>query len=69
MVPQIAVTREVRRLAEKWHLAGLADFRDVFNAEREILSAETALVQTESARLNDLVMLFKVLGDGWKPGG
>lgn len=65
---QVEAAREARRLAEKRYLAGIADYLDVLDAEREILSAETSLVQTEYARLNDLVMLFKALGGGWKPG-
>ena len=65
---QVEAAREARRLAEKRYLAGIADYLDVLDAEREILNAETTLVQTDYARLNDLVMLFKALGGGWKPG-
>jgi multidrug efflux system outer membrane protein len=65
---QVAAAREARRLAEHRYLGGVADYLDVLDAEREILSAETTLVQTEYARLNDLVMLFKALGGGWKSG-
>jgi outer membrane protein TolC len=56
-------------LAEQRYLTGIADYLDVLDTERDILSAKTALVQTEYARLNDLVMFFKALGGGWKPGG
>jgi NodT family efflux transporter outer membrane factor (OMF) lipoprotein len=65
---QVKAAREARHLAEQRYLGGIADYLDVLDAEREILSAETTLVQTEYARLNDLVMLFKALGGGWKPG-
>lgn len=65
---QVAAAREARRLAEHRHLGGVADYLDVLEAEGEILSAETALVQTRFARLSDLVMLFKALGGGWKAG-
>jgi NodT family efflux transporter outer membrane factor (OMF) lipoprotein len=64
---QVKAAREARGLAEQRYLGGIADYLDVLDAEREILTAETALVQTEYARLNDLVMLFKALGGGWKP--
>jgi len=66
---QVAAAREARRLAEHRYLGGVADYLDVLEAEREILSAETTLVQTQYMRLSDLVMLFKALGGGWKPGG
>jgi NodT family efflux transporter outer membrane factor (OMF) lipoprotein len=62
---QVDAAREARRLAEQRYLGGVADYLDVLDAEREILSAETTVVQTEYARLNDLVMLFKALGGGW----
>jgi NodT family efflux transporter outer membrane factor (OMF) lipoprotein len=65
---QVKAAREARGLAEQRYLGGIADYLDVLDAEREILTAETALVQTEYARLNDLIMLFKALGGGWKPG-
>ena len=65
---QVEAAREARHLAEQRYLGGIADYLNVLDAEREILSAETTLVQTEYARLNDLVMLFKALGGGWKPG-
>jgi outer membrane protein TolC len=63
---QVDAAREARRLAEQRYLAGVADYLDVLDAEREILNAETGLVQTEYTRLNDLVMLFKALGGGWQ---
>lgn len=65
---QVTAAREARRLAEHRYLGGVADYLDVLEAERDILSAETTLVQTHYARLTDLVMLFKALGGGWKPG-
>ena len=66
---QVAAAREARRLAEHRYLGGVADYLDVLEAERDILSAETTLVQTQYMRLSDLVMLFKALGGGWNPGG
>ncbi len=63
---QVTAAREARRLAEHRYMGGVADYLDVLEAEREILSAETTLVQTQYARLTDLVMLFKALGGGWK---
>ena len=51
---QVEAARDARRLAEQRYLGGIADYLDVLDAEREILSAETALVQTDYARLNDL---------------
>jgi len=43
----------------------LVNYLDVLEAERSVLTAETQLVQTERARLTDMVTLFKALGGGW----
>jgi NodT family efflux transporter outer membrane factor (OMF) lipoprotein len=44
---------------------GLVTYLDVLDAQRTVLEAELALVQTERARLTDMVGLFKALGGGW----
>lgn len=62
---------QVRAAETAWELAqvryreGLVTYLDVLEAERSLLAAETQLVQTERARLTDMVTLFKALGGGW----
>lgn len=46
---------------------GLVNYLEVLDAQRTALAAEMQLVQTERARLTDLVALFKALGGGWSP--
>jgi len=36
------------------------------DAQRTVLSAELQLVQTQRARLTDMVTLFKAIGGGWE---
>lgn len=40
--------------------------RCVLDAQRTVLEAELALIQTEQARLTTMVALFKALGGGWQ---
>jgi multidrug efflux system outer membrane protein len=52
-------------LAQIRYREGLVNYLDVLDAQRTVLDAETRLVQTERARLTDMVSLFKGLGGGW----
>jgi NodT family efflux transporter outer membrane factor (OMF) lipoprotein len=45
---------------------GLVSFLDVLAAERNVLSAQDALAQSNLAVTTDLVALYKALGGGWK---
>ncbi len=45
---------------------GLVTYLDVLDAQRTVLSAELQLVQTQRARLTDMVTLFKAIGGGWE---
>ncbi|MDR1614063.1 MAG: efflux transporter outer membrane subunit [Campylobacteraceae bacterium] len=46
--------------------AGNVDFLSVLDAERSLLSAKLARVQTHQALLSSGISLFKALGGGWK---
>jgi NodT family efflux transporter outer membrane factor (OMF) lipoprotein len=57
--------RQAADLARQRHAAGLSDFLDVLDAERNELSAEDALAQSEVLLSSDAVALYKALGGGW----
>ena len=44
---------------------GVASYLDVLDAQRTLYSAQQSLIQTELARQNSLVTLYKTLGGGW----
>lgn len=54
------------RLARQCYEAGLSDFLNVLDAEREALSAKTSLAQSRTETATDLVALYKALGGAWE---
>ncbi|MFM8551119.1 MAG: efflux transporter outer membrane subunit [Nitrospiraceae bacterium] len=63
---QMAAAETALELAQVRYREGLVNYLDVLEAERSVLAAETQLVQTERARLTDMITLFKALGGGWE---
>lgn len=63
---QVAAAQTAFELAALRYKEGLVTFLDVVDAHRIVLDAETQLLQTERARLTDMVTLFKALGGGWE---
>ena len=63
---QVAAAQTAFELAALRYQEGLVTFLDVVDANRTVLEAETQLLQTERARLTDMVILFKALGGGWQ---
>jgi multidrug efflux system outer membrane protein len=56
-------------LATNRYRDGYSPYLDQLDAERGLLSAELALVQTRSDRLTALVTLYQALGGGWQSAG
>ncbi len=63
---RVQSAQEARQLAEIRYRQGLVTYLDVLDAQRTVLSAELQLVQTQRARLTDMVTLFKAVGGGWE---
>ncbi len=53
-------------LSLKLYKEGLLEFLNVLVAERSLLTAETALVQSNCNITTDLIALYKALGGGWE---
>ncbi len=62
---EVHVAHEARDLADIRYRQGLVTYLDVLEAQRTVLDAELTLVQTERARLTDMVSLYKAVGGGW----
>jgi len=46
--------------------AGLVDFTDVLDAQRQLQSFQDELAQSEGAVASNLVRFFKAFGGGWQ---
>lgn len=57
--------REAVRLANIRYLAGLSSYVEVLDSQQQLFPAEISLAQTRSARLANLVTLYRALGGGW----
>jgi len=53
-------------LATQSYTQGQTDFINVLNAQRSLLTAQDALVQSNRSLATDLVALYKALGGGWE---
>lgn len=54
-------------LARDQYTSGLIDFSDVLSAERNLLSFQDELAQSDGEVTSDLIRLYKALGGGWTP--
>lgn len=52
-------------LAEKEYEAGLADFSDVLESQRTLLSFKNQLAESDGTMTSNLIRLYKALGGGW----
>ena len=60
MQNRVAVT-----LTRELYSKGLGDYLVVLDAQRELLATEQRLAESETARLVDLIGLYKAMGGGW----
>lgn len=62
---RVAAQREALRLADKRFAAGVVSFIEVLDAQRQLLAAETDLVNAQLARQLAYVQVYRALGGGW----
>jgi outer membrane protein, multidrug efflux system len=62
---RVTAQREALRLADKRFAAGVVSFIEVLDAQRQLLAAETDLVNTQLARQLAYVQVYRALGGGW----
>lgn len=57
---------EAITFSEELQVYGMANYLEVLTAKTNALSAQLSVVNTEYARLNALVQLYRALGGGWR---
>jgi multidrug efflux system outer membrane protein len=60
-----ALNRVAASLTRELYAKGLGDYLAVLDAQRELLATQQKLTEAETARLIDLVALYKAMGGGW----
>jgi multidrug efflux system outer membrane protein len=63
----VQASRESLRLSEIQYRGGLANYLQVIDAERTLLTNELSAVQILQQRLTSTVLLIKAMGGGWDP--
>jgi len=66
LVAQRDILARTLTLATNRYRAGYSPYLDQLDAERGLLSADLALVQSRADRLNAVVSLYQALGGGWR---
>jgi len=54
------------RLADLRYRAGAASYLDALDAQRSLFVSQLSLVQTQALQLQNLVVLYRALGGGWR---
>jgi NodT family efflux transporter outer membrane factor (OMF) lipoprotein len=62
----VAQNRKALNLSRQRYTQGVADFLDVLDAERSLLSAQLQLADSSTTVSSNLVQLYKALGGGWE---
>jgi outer membrane protein, multidrug efflux system len=65
LLSAVKASRQATQFATELYSRGLADFLSVVEAQRDQLSAEDAMAQSDTTVLTNLVAVYKALGGGW----
>ena len=63
---RVNALKEALRLSELRYQNGYSSYLEVLNAQRDLLTAETAIIDAKRAHLSAIVNVYKAVGGGWK---
>ena len=66
LAASVEASRQATMLADELYTRGLSDFLSVLDAQRQQLSAEDDLAQSDTLVITNLIALYKALGGGWE---
>lgn len=66
---RVFAQREALRLADKRFAAGVVSFIEVLDTQRQLLAAETEVINARLAQQLAYVQLYRALGGGWSMSG
>lgn len=62
---RVAALRDSLRLADLRYKNGYSSYLEVLGAQRDLMQAESTLIDSQRARLSSVVSLYKAVGGGW----
>ncbi len=63
---RVVALKDSLRLADLRYKNGYSSYLEVLSAQRDLLQAETSLIDTKRAHLAALVSIYKAVGGGWE---
>jgi outer membrane protein, multidrug efflux system len=63
----VVANQRATDLSTELYSRGLTPFLNVLESQRSLFVSQDALVQSETAAVQDLISLYKALGGGWEP--
>jgi outer membrane protein, multidrug efflux system len=63
---EVAVLRQAATTSDDLFAANYATYLEVITAQRNVLDAELALINTKQAQFTSLIDLYRALGGGWR---
>lgn len=62
---RLTAVRETYRLSNLRYQSGYSAYVEVLNAQRDLMQAEIAAIDSQRAKLSSSVALYKAVGGGW----
>ena len=63
---RVSALKDALRLSELRYQNGYSSYLEVLNAQRDLMAAETAIIDAKRAHLSAIVNVYKAVGGGWK---
>jgi multidrug efflux system outer membrane protein len=64
---RVSALKQALHLAELRYQNGYSSYLEVLNAQRDLMTAETAIIDAKRAHLSAIVNVYKAVGGGWAP--
>ena len=66
MEQRLTALKDTSRLAELRYKNGYSSYLEVLNAQRDLLQAQSSLIENKRAHLTGVASLYRAVGGGWK---
>ena len=63
---RVTALKEALRLSDLRYQNGYSSYLEVLNAQRDLMSEESTIIDAKRAHLSAIVNVYKAVGGGWK---